>query len=89
VGQNFFEVDDLDGEGNNVIGFISGIKKANIYLLPEVGNILITKANLISSYTSEDFCTSTVESKTYINEVLVADCIIHFLILEVQGKLIG
>jgi hypothetical protein len=83
VGQDFFAVDDLDGKGNNVIGFISGIKRANIFLLPKAGETLTTKAQLLSNYNSGNFSICTMECKIYTGKELVADCELNFLIQEV------
>jgi hypothetical protein len=83
VGQDFFAADDLDGKGNNVIGFISGIKRANIFLLPKVGDTLTTKGNLLSNYNSGNFSICTMECKMYTDKELVADCVLNFLIQEV------
>ncbi|WP_246474455.1 ABC transporter permease [Arenibacter arenosicollis] len=83
VGQDFFAADDLEGEGNSVIGFISGIKKANILFLPKMGDTLTTKAKLVSNYSSGNFSICTMDCKIYTDEVLVADCILNFLIQEV------
>jgi len=83
VGQDFFAADDLEGEGNSVIGFISGIKRASIFLLPRTGDTLTTKAKLLSNYSSGNFSICTMECKIYTEKELVADCILNFLIQEV------
>ena len=83
VGQDFFAADDLEGVGNSIIGFISGIKKAQIFLLPKTGDTLTTKANLLSNYSSGNFSICTMECKIYTGKKLVAYCILNFLILEV------
>lgn len=83
VGQDFFAADDLEGTGNSVIGFISGIKKAHIFLLPKIGDTLTTKAHLLSNYSSGNFSICTMECKIYTGKELVADCILNFLIQEV------
>jgi hypothetical protein len=83
VGQDFFAADDLEGVGNSVIGFISGIKKAHIFLLPKLGDTLTTKAHLLSNYSSGNFSICTMECKIYTGKELVADCILNFLIQEV------
>ncbi len=83
VGQDFFAADDLEGVGNSIIGFISGIKKAQIFLLPKTGDTLTTKANLLSNYSSGNFSICTMECKIYTGKELVAECILNFLIQEV------
>jgi hypothetical protein len=83
VGQDFFAADDLEGAGNSIIGFISGIKKAQIFLLPKTGDTLTTKANLLSNYSSGNFSICTMECKIYTGKELVAECILNFLIQEV------
>ena len=65
------------------IGFISGIKRANIFLLPRTGDTLTTKAKLLSNYSSGNFSICTMECKIYTAKELVADCILNFLIQEV------
>ena len=50
TGQDFFEEDDLEGLSNNVVGYISAIKKVEIFLSPKIGDILITKASLVSRF---------------------------------------
>ena len=83
VGQDFFAADDLEGVGNSIIGFISGIKKAQIFLLPKTGDTLTTKANHLSNYSSGNISICTMECKIYTGKELVAECILNFLIQEV------
>jgi len=83
TGQDFFEDDDHDGNGNRVVGYISAIKKAEIFLLPKVGDTLITKASLISRYDTNDMSICTIEASSFRNGDLVVNCILNFLIHEV------
>lgn len=83
VGQSYFAEDDLEGEGNNVIGFISGIKTAQIHFLPEINDILTTKAHLISRYDSDNFSLCTMECQTWTRDRIIAACTINFMIQEV------
>ena len=83
VGQSYFEVDDLEGKGNSVIGYISAIKKVAIFQLPKVGETLITKATLISRYDSEGMSVCTIAGNTFRNGDLIVDCTLNFLIHEV------
>ncbi|MCP4976731.1 MAG: ABC transporter permease [Maribacter sp.] len=83
VGQSFFDLDDLEGKGNKVIGYISAIKKVEIHQLPKVNDILITKAKLISRYDSEDLSVCTISGSTFRNDDLIVDCTMNFLIHEV------
>lgn len=83
VGQSYFAEDDLEGEGNNVIGFISGIKTAQIHFLPMVSDTLTTKAHLISRFDSDNFSLCTMECQTWTRDKIMATCTINFLIQEV------
>mgnify|MGYP001812961162 CR=1 FL=1 len=83
TGQDFFEDDDLKGVGNKVVGYISTIKKAELFLLPELGDILITKATLISRYDTEEMSMCTIAATTFRNDDLVVACAFNFLIHEV------
>lgn len=83
TGQDFFEDDDLEGTGNKVVGYISAIKRVEIFLLPEVNDILITKAKLISRFDTGEITMCTIESSTFRNDDMVINCTFNFLIHEV------
>jgi len=83
VGQSFFDVDDLEGKGNKVIGYISVIKRVEIHQLPKVNDTLVTKAKLISRYDSEDLSVCSISGSTFRNDDLIVDCTLNFLIHEV------
>lgn len=83
VGQSYFEVDDLEGKGNKVIGYISAIKNVTIYMLPEVNETLTTKAKLISRYDTNNLSICTIKGSTFRNDDLIVDCTLNFLIHEI------
>ncbi|RKN82393.1 ABC transporter permease [Ulvibacterium marinum] len=84
VGQSYFETDDLEGKGNKVIGYISAIKKVEIFQLPTVNETLITKAKLISRYDTEELSICTITGSIFRKDDLIVDCTLNFLIHEVQ-----
>lgn len=83
VGQSYFEVDDLEGKGNKVIGYISAIKKIEIFQLPKVNETLVVKAKLISRYDTGKMSICTIAGSTFRNDDLIVDCTLNFLIHEV------
>ena len=83
VGQSYFDDGDLDGVGNKIVGYISAIKKAEIYQLPKVGELLVTKADLISRYDTGTMSICTVKSSTFRNDDLIVACTFNFMIHEV------
>ncbi len=83
TGQDFFEDDDLEGKGNKVVGYISAIKKVEIYFLPQTGDTLITKAKLVSRYDTDEMSICTIEASSFTNDDLVVNCILNFMIHEV------
>lgn len=83
TGQDFFEDDDLKGLGNKVVGYISGIKKVAIHVLPKIGDRLITKASLVNRFDTQEMSMCTISSTTFRNDDLVVDCTFNFLIHEV------
>ncbi len=83
VGQSYFDDGDLEGEGNKIVGYISAIKQAEIHDLPRVGELLVTKARLISRYDTAKMTMCTVTSSTFRNDELIVDCTFNFLIHEV------
>lgn len=83
TGQDFFEEDDLEGTGNKVVGYISAIKKVELFLLPQIGNTLITKASLVSRFDTDEISMCTIKSSTFRDDDLVINCTFNFLIHEV------
>lgn len=83
VGQSYFLIDDLEGTSNSVIGYISAIKKVVIHDLPKVGEILVTKAELISRYDTDNLSICTISCSSFRNDDLIVDCTLNCLIHEV------
>tara|TARA_R110002167_G_scaffold163242_18_gene360017 strand:- start:1371 stop:1769 length:399 start_codon:yes stop_codon:yes gene_type:complete len=80
VGQSYFDDDDREGERNGVIGYISAIKKVEIYKRPKVHDTLVTKGKLLSRYDNDNFSVCTIESSTFRKDELIVACTLNFLI---------
>ncbi|MCG2610968.1 ABC transporter permease [Flavobacterium sp. SM15] len=83
VGQTFF----LDENQNvkqdvQVIGFISGIKKATILALPKVGQTINTEAVLHSRFDTENYSICTMKCKTFHETELLLEAEINLFIQE-------
>jgi len=83
VGQSFFEKDDLEGAGNKLVGYISAIKKVEIFQLPKVGDTIITKAKLLSRFDTGEVTLCSLEAQTFLAEKLIVSSTMNFLIHEV------
>lgn len=83
VGQSYFDKDDLQGEGNNLVGYISAIKKVEIFGLPKQGEVIVTKASLISRFDTGAITICSIECSTFNNDELIVACTLNFLIHEV------
>lgn len=83
VGQSFFEKDDLEGKGNKLVGYISAIKKVEIFQLPIVGETIITKAKLLSRFDTGEITLCSLETETFLAEKLIVSSTMNFLIHEV------
>jgi predicted hotdog family 3-hydroxylacyl-ACP dehydratase len=83
VGQSYFDKDDLDGKGNKLVGYISAIKKVEIFNLPKVGESITTKASLISRFDTGSVTICSIECSTFNNDELIVACTLNFLIHEV------
>lgn len=77
LGQSFFQNPNVE---TKVIGFITNIKKIEIFALPKVGDNIISKASLISQY--ENIC--HIFCETFINEKLLIRAEINLFIQEVK-----
>jgi len=78
LGQSFFQNPDVE---TKVIGFITNIKKIEIFALPKVGDNIISKASLISQY--ENIC--NIFCETFINEKLLIRAEINLFIQELKN----
>jgi len=83
VGQTFFDKDDLKGAGNKLVGYISAIKKIEIFELPKIGETITTKAKLLSRFDTGDLTMCSLESETFLAEKLIVSSTMNFLIHEV------
>lgn len=78
VGQSFFDDQSSD---TKVIGFITSIKKVNIFSLPHLGQEIITKAKLVSQY--ENIC--NVSCETFCEDELLGTAEINLFIQEITS----
>ena len=83
IGQRFFEEDDYEGERTKVIGYISAIKKVQIHALPEVGQQIVTQAQLVNTMQTEAFAVSTVQCTVSHEDTLLLEGTLNFIIHEV------
>jgi len=83
VGQSYFDKDDLEGEGNKLVGYISAIKKVEIFGCPKNGDIVTTKAKLISRFDTGSVTICSIDCASFNNDELIVACTLNFLIHEV------
>ncbi len=83
VGQSFFDKDDLEGTGNKLVGYISAVKKVEIYELPSLGDTIITKAKLLSRFDTGEVTMCSLEAQSFLGEKLIVSSTMNFLIHEV------
>ncbi|SDL55940.1 ABC transporter permease [Chryseobacterium taihuense] len=77
LGQSFFENPDTQ---TKVIGFITNIKKIEIFELPKAGEKIISKASLISKY--ENIC--QISCETFLDEKLLIRTEMSLFIQEIE-----
>ncbi|ASW75635.1 ABC transporter permease [Chryseobacterium piperi] len=77
LGQSFFEGPDIE---TKVIGFITNIKKIEIFSLPKVGDEITSRASLISQY--ENIC--NIFCETFNHDELIIRAEINLFIQKVQ-----
>ena len=78
LGQRCFQNPEVE---TKVIGFITNIKKIEIFALPKVGDNIISKASLISQY--ENIC--NIFCETFSNEKLLIRAEINLFIQELKN----
>lgn len=77
LGQSFFKNPDTD---TKVIGFITNIKKIEVFSLPKAGDKIVSKASLISQY--ENIC--NIFCETFNNDELLIRAEINLFIHEIE-----
>lgn len=83
VGQSYFDKDDITGESNKLVGYISAIKKVEIFKLPKLTSTITTKASLVSRYDTGSVTMCSIDCATFITNELIVACTLNFLIHEV------
>lgn len=84
VGQTFFDKDDVNGTGNKLVGYISAVKKVEVFQLPKVGETIVTKANLLSRFDTDEMTMCSFKTETFLDEKLIVSSTMNFLIHEVR-----
>ncbi|MBG6130141.1 putative hotdog family 3-hydroxylacyl-ACP dehydratase [Aquimarina sp. EL_43] len=84
VGKSYFEDDDLEGEGTKLIGFISAIKKVQVYSCPTVGETIVSKAVLKSRFDTEQYSMCTLECTIHEADKELLSCEMNLFIQEMK-----
>lgn len=85
VGQSYFFTKDNEIKENvKLVGFISGIKKATIFMLPMVNQTIKSSATLVSRFDSDDYSICTMKCVTYQDDNLLLESEINLFIQEVK-----
>ena len=80
VGQFFFDKND---EGSkHVIGYISAIKKAEIFDLPQITQTIRTEATLLSRYDDKEYSICAMDCAAYYQHHLLATAQMNLFIKE-------
>lgn len=87
VAQSYF-IDENNQEIEDVvvIGFISTIKSIKIHNLPNVGDILTTKAVLISKFITDYYSSCTLSCQTFNKDKLLLEGEINLFLQENSSK---
>jgi|SRR6218665_1034931 len=78
----YVDENNVDKEAVDVIGFISAIKKLQVFSLPETGTKITTNATLISNFVTDDYSLCTMNCKTFDGEKLLLEGEINLFIQE-------
>jgi predicted hotdog family 3-hydroxylacyl-ACP dehydratase len=78
----FIDENNNDKSGVNVVGFISGIKTLKIHSLPQVNNVIVTKALLVSKFITDSYSLCTMKCQTFRADELLLEGEITLFIQE-------
>ena len=77
VGQFLFGIED---SSNYVIGYISAIKKLEIFTLPKVQEVVRTEAELLSRFDSDEYYICSMRCDAFVGYVLMATAELNLVI---------
>lgn len=83
VGKSYFDDNDLEGEGAQLIGFISAIKKVTIFDNPVVGDVIISNAELISRLDMSDYSICTLKCTISTSDKELLYCEMNLIIQQI------
>lgn len=82
VGKSYFDKNDLEGKGTKLIGFISGVKKVEVFRNPKVGQTICSKAYLNSRFDSDGYSICTLNCDIFESDQKLLACELNLFIQE-------
>ncbi|MEX1192653.1 MAG: hypothetical protein WEA99_11830 [Brumimicrobium sp.] len=79
IGGTYFDLNEGD-ETYKIHGYISKIKRVDIFSLPKVNSSIETRSKLISSYPGEGFLNCDMVSETFCDEKKIAASSLNLII---------
>ena len=77
VGQFLFGIDDTS---NYVIGYISAIKKLELFALPKVQEMVRTEAELLSRFDTDEYYICSMRCNAFVGDILMATAEMNLVI---------
>ena len=77
VGQFLFGIEDTS---NYVIGYISAIKKLELFALPKVQEMVRTEAELLSRFDTDEYYICSMRCNAFVGDILMATAEMHLVI---------
>lgn len=77
VGQFLFGIEDTS---NYVIGYISAIKKLEVFALPKVQEVMRTEAELLSRFDTDEYYICSMRCNAFVGDILMATAEMNLVI---------
>ena len=77
VGQFLFGIEDTS---NYVIGYISAIKKLELFALPKVQEVVRTEAELLSRFDTDEYYICSMRCNAFVGDILMATAEMNLVI---------
>ena len=77
VGQFLFGIEDTS---NYVIGYISAIKKMELFALPKVQEVVRTEAELLSRFDTDEYYICSMRCNAFVGDILMATAEMNLVI---------
>ena len=87
AGSTYFnEGDERPDNKSRVIGYISALKSVEIYELPKVNDLIVSKGSMVSRFDFDNYLTCTMKGQVLCRDKVLLDCLLNLFIKDTRHE---